>query len=345
MKQLLFTKIRMFILSALSLLFLSGCMSSEKQEQEFELDGAWLLSQIKYPSSENTYRYPSNGITNCLIYEGDSVFYLCQMKSLYPGDNEKVMAAQDVAVIPEGSAPYTYIYKGGGETLYLENGDPRPLKIINDTTITIQQYGVIHTWSRATKIPEARVREIRNIIESYQKNPSEETAMYVLPTTERQLQATAHTLAFVVITLLLLLSLIGLMFRNVYRKKRYIEKQLQQITEEREQRPQLVRHAMKEVEEDFLNSAYYASLRKRISAGERLKKTDWDEIEEKIKPVYPGFINRLFSLYHMSELEYHVCLLIKLMVSPSEIANVLSKDASTISTVRSRLYKKVFQKK
>lgn len=320
-------------------------MSSEKKGQNFELDGAWLLSQMKYPSSENIYRYPSDGFTNCLIYEGDSVFYLCQLKSLYPGDNEKVVAAQDVAVIPEGSASYTYIYKGGGETLYLENGDPWPLKIINDTTITIQQYGIIYTWVRATKIPEGRVKEIRNIIESYQKNPSEETAMYVLPTTERELQAQSYTLTYVIIILILLLSLIALMLRNVYRKKRNVEAQLQQIIEEREQRPQLVRHAMKEVEEDFLNSAYYASLRKRISAGERLTKTDWDEIEEKLKSVYPGFANRLFSLHHMSELEYQVCLLIKLMVPPSEIATVLSKDVSSISSTRSRLYKKVFQKK
>lgn len=344
MRQTRFTKIFVF-LSAISLLFLFGCKSSEKKEQGFSLDGAWLLSQVKYPSSENIYRYPSNGITTCIIYEGDSVFYKCQMKSLYPGDNEKVMAAQDVAVIPDGSASYTYIYKGGGETLYLENSNPWPLKILNDTTITIQQYGIIFTWSRATKIPEDRVKEIRNIIESYQKNPSEETAMYVLPTTERQLQATTHTLTYVIVILLLLLSLIGLMYRNVYHKKRYIEKQLQQITEEREQRPQLVRHAMKEVEDDFLNSAYYASLRKRISAGERLKKTDWEEIEEKLKPVYPGFANHLFSLYHLSQLEYQVCLLIKLMATPSEMANVLSKDVSTISSIRSRLYKKVFQKK
>lgn len=342
MKQTIFTKIFLLFLSVISLLFLYGCTSSEKKEYKFELDGAWILLQAIYPSTEEVYHYPSNGITFCHIYEGDSVLYECQMRSM---DDNKVMAAQDVTVIPAGSVPYTYIYKGGGETLYLEGNNPYPLKIVNDTTIIIQQSGIVYTWVRATKIPEERVKEIRNIIESYQKNPTGENSMYVLPTTERQLQTTTNTLTYVIIIFILLLSLLGMMLRNVYRKKRNIEKQLRQISEEQEQRPQLVRHAMKEVEEDFRNSAYYVSLRKRISAGERLNKADWDEIEERLKPVYPGFTNRLFSLCHMSEPEYQVCLLIKLMVSPSEIANVLNKDASTISSIRSRLYNKVFQKK
>jgi hypothetical protein len=47
----------------------------------------------------------------------------------------------------------------------------------------------------------------------------------------------------------------------------------------------------------------------------------------------------------MSELEYQVCQLIKLRVAPSDMAVVLARDASTISTVRSRLYKKVFGRK
>jgi hypothetical protein len=47
----------------------------------------------------------------------------------------------------------------------------------------------------------------------------------------------------------------------------------------------------------------------------------------------------------MSELEYQVCLLVKLRVPPKDIATVLARDTSTISTVRSRLYKKVFGRK
>ena len=73
-----------------------------------------------------------------------------------------------------------------------------------------------------------------------------------------------------------------------------------------------------------------------------LKDNDWLTIESQIKKVYPGFSSQLRNLHAMSELEYQVCLLIKLRITPSDIAIVLARDASTISTVRSRLYKKVF---
>ena len=72
---------------------------------------------------------------------------------------------------------------------------------------------------------------------------------------------------------------------------------------------------------------------------------EWDELEQRINPVYPGFTNKLFNLCPLSVLEYHVCLLIKLHVPPTEMASILCKDRSSISAIRSRLYKKVFQQK
>ena len=82
-----------------------------------------------------------------------------------------------------------------------------------------------------------------------------------------------------------------------------------------------------------------------LRQGQRLKENDWLGIEEQLKKVYPGFTSQLRTLYPMSELEYETCLLIKLRIPPTDIAAVLSRDVSTISTVRSRLYKKVFGKK
>ena len=106
-----------------------------------------------------------------------------------------------------------------------------------------------------------------------------------------------------------------------------------------------VKEAVKTVEKEFFTSDAYVHLRQRITSGQRLKEPDWVDIEERLKTVYPGFTSQLRSLYPMSELEYQVCLLIKLRIPPSDIAAVLSRDVSTISTVRSRLYKKVFGQK
>ena len=69
------------------------------------------------------------------------------------------------------------------------------------------------------------------------------------------------------------------------------------------------------------------------------------QLEQMLKTVYPGFCSQLRGLHTMSSLEFQTCLLIKLRIAPKDIANVLTRDMSTISTVRSRLYKKVFDKK
>lgn len=47
----------------------------------------------------------------------------------------------------------------------------------------------------------------------------------------------------------------------------------------------------------------------------------------------------------MSQVELQVCQLLKLGCSPSEIASALCKETSSISSIRSRLFKKVFGQK
>ena len=79
--------------------------------------------------------------------------------------------------------------------------------------------------------------------------------------------------------------------------------------------------------------------------GELLNKYDWNGREEHFKSVYPRFNSTLLTLRNMSEIEMQVCQLLKLNVSPSDIATVLCKDKSSISSIRSRLYSKVFDKK
>ena len=121
--------------------------------------------------------------------------------------------------------------------------------------------------------------------------------------------------------------------------------QLKQIREEHEERPQAVRHAIRHVEDSYFASEAYQALQRRIATGQRLKEEEWEGIEEQIKKLYPGFTSQLRTLHPMSELEYQTSLLIKLRIAPTDIAAVLTRDVSTISTVRSRLYKKVFGQK
>ena len=127
--------------------------------------------------------------------------------------------------------------------------------------------------------------------------------------------------------------------------KKQLRLQLQQIQEVRANRPPSVRQAVASVESSFFASDDYAALQRRIASGQRLKDEEWADVEQRLKTVYPGFATQLRGLHQMSELEYRVCLLIKLRIAPKDIATVLARDMSTISTARSRLYKKVFGQK
>ena len=192
---------------------------------------------------------------------------------------------------------------------------------------------------------ENRMKEIRDIIARDSLNANSEVMRYVLSTSERKLQATNHRLAYIVSALVLAVCLTLYYLHRLSRRKRQIEQQLAQITEEQAARPSVVAKAFKQVEEDFLQSDYFIRLQRRIAAGETLKPEEWEEMEREIRPVYPDFVRRLSGLCKMSAVEHRVCLLVKLRFSPSEMAGVLCKDISTISSIRNRLYKKVFQQK
>ena len=73
-----------------------------------------------------------------------------------------------------------------------------------------------------------------------------------------------------------------------------------------------------------------------------MKDDEWQQVERSLATVYPGFTTQLQSLYPMSDVEYRTCLLVKLRIPTKDIAAVLAREANTISSLRKRLYKKVF---
>ena len=322
------------LLSMLSVLLLS-CSKPNEDKRTFILQGAWLLRHMSYPTGlEEDYSEFGNG-TVCHIYDTDSMLYECSLTKTPSG----------LVITPRGKVQVTLINKGGGELLYLENDDPHPLSIITDSTITIQRQGILYTMVRANDIYKEWGNEIRDIIINETQDKDATSRSYVLSAKERQQEKTIHWFAMFLV-FLVMMALFALHFAITNRKaKRQLQLQLRQIQEVQENRPQVVRQAVMTVENIFFASDDYVVLQKRMANGQRLKEEECANIEELLKSVYPGFTSQLRSLYPMSELEYQVCLLIKLRIAPKEIASVLSRDISTISTVRSRLYKKVFGRK
>ena len=309
-----------------------GCGTGSGSSRHYLLQGAWVLSRAEYPEGQ-TQTFTDTKETVLRLYEGDSVMY----------EGMLTRTASGLIVKPGSRWGVTLIDKGNGEILYLENDNPRPLTLKNDTTIIVQQQGVRYTWHRDDGIAAAWGTEISELIAAKTRTENtDEWHSYMLSARERQ-QASFIKWLWAAIAAIVTLAVAG--FAAGRRRRRHLQLQLQQLQEIREERPTAVRQAIETIETAYFTSDEYHDLQRRMATGQLLKDDDWQYIMGQVRRVYPGFISYLRGLYPMSELEQRVCLLVKLRVSPTDIAAVLARDASTVSTVRSRLYKKVFGRK
>lgn len=322
----------LFIVATTALL--CGCSSSDDGPSSFSLQGAWRLMQIDYVY-DRTERYAPGQSTLLHVFQGDTVLYEC----VY------TQSASALTVYPKSVLPVTLVDKGHGEYIYLEDGEPRPLTVKDDTTIIVQRYGHLYTWHRERAISEDWGAEICRIVANGRRDDGDVFHAYVLSTTERR---QADYICWLLSLLAVALGAVGVIVRMYLAKRELssrLQRQLQQIKADHHDRPIAVRRAIESMEDEFFASADYHTLQRRLASGQMLTQEEWQLLEQQINKVYPGFCRQLNNLHTMSELEYEVCLLIKLRISPKDMAQVLARDVSTISTVRSRLYKKVFGQK
>ena len=102
--------------------------------------------------------------TTCLIYDQRNLLYECNIATTPTG----------LLVQPTATTTVTLVDKGGGEWLYLENGDPHPLRA-TDSTINIQRMGILYTFSRADSLYSEWGADIRDIIDSQPVGPNQPT--------------------------------------------------------------------------------------------------------------------------------------------------------------------------
>ena len=95
----------------------------------------------------------------------------------------------------------------------------------------------------------------------------------------------------------------------------------------------------------IFSSDAYLQLQDALNKGRSLDNASWTALAEVANSVYTGFTEKLYSLYRMTEQDYHVSLLIKLRVQPKDIATLTAHSKESVATTRSRLYQKVFGQK
>lgn len=95
----------------------------------------------------------------------------------------------------------------------------------------------------------------------------------------------------------------------------------------------------------IFSSDVYQRIQSCLNGGRSLNHEDWTELTALVNGIYTGFTEKLYSLYRMSEQDYHVSLLIKVRIQPKDIALLTAHSKESVASTRSRLYSKVFGKK
>lgn len=96
----------------------------------------------------------------------------------------------------------------------------------------------------------------------------------------------------------------------------------------------------KQAAASLVNSAIY---RKIVLPSCRMRADEWEELTQTINYLYPGFIEKLNSLYPFKPVEFRLCLLLKSEIQLTQIANLLATSKQNVSSMRRRLYKKVLK--
>lgn len=95
----------------------------------------------------------------------------------------------------------------------------------------------------------------------------------------------------------------------------------------------------------IFGSDIYLRIKELLNQGRPMGDADWQELEQVVNSVYTNFTEHLYSLYRMSDQDYHVTLLIKVRMAPKDIATLTAHSKESVSTTRSRLFQKVFGRK
>ncbi len=95
----------------------------------------------------------------------------------------------------------------------------------------------------------------------------------------------------------------------------------------------------------IFSSPVYIRLQDLLDRGESMGNEEQSQLDKVINSVYTGFTAQLYSLYRMTSQEYAVCLLIKARFAPKDIATLTAHSKESVASTRSRLFRKVFQRK
>ena len=146
----------------------------------------------------------------------------------------------------------------------------------------------------------------------------------------------------------MLVILILLLLLRVYKQRQLILKfRIDKMLQWREEYLNKNDAAQQQAHEETLPSDIIQLMRRKLNGGDARPMTDddWEALHTAVLSTYPTFKQRLADLCRLSAHDYHVCLLIKIGMKPSDIARITIRSDEAITSTRRRLYERAFGRK
>lgn len=200
----------------------------------------------------------------------------------------------------------------------------------------IQQY-VLYTDS---VMDEGNAETVKKVELSYNYNLKENENQYL-----RSMNVVKTIGLALTVVIVLLFSLFFYMrIKNIRQYQKILELKLDKYNGLNEKN-EIKANNQKDKMQSIMNSDIYRLILKEIESDKfHLAEDDWNDLKRTVNDVYSNFDKNLFSFLKVSSQEYRICLLLKVGVTPSNIAKFMNRTKEAITASRRRMYKKAFDK-
>lgn len=122
-------------------------------------------------------------------------------------------------------------------------------------------------------------------------------------------------------------------------QKRQME-ELQHLLDKSASQMSLNKNALVRMKETKIYSLFLA----KIKENQNVVQSEWVELDKAVNEYFADFKLKLYRICKLSELEYQICLLLKLELSLSDISAIVHREPSALTMSRKRLFKKMFKR-
>lgn len=307
-------------------LIVVGCGVSEMEHREeaedFSIAGTWQLDHLLFLSGQRVDVHTGCEYVWYRIFDADGTYYVAEIDS---SDNQKPVKPHEMSEYFFMMSPY--------DTVYIEHGRMTDLNVIDNHTIGIDRGDYVEVYQKSNWLTAKRVTEIEKTVESALRPNNNGRTQYIVPTPS----GADRPYIGVWILILVVIACAGCLYAYFRLRMNRQQPASEQDVAEKEDDSQ---HG-----QAFIHSDYFLALRQQLYEGPTLKQDEWEELEKQMRDADAMFFRRLAEKGQLSEVELRVCMLIRLGIPPSAISIHTCREQSSISSIRSRLYFKLFGKK